>query len=209
MAATVEQLRGGSSPHTRGAPAGYPLAASDARIIPAYAGSTEYPRAALLRKTDHPRIRGEHPYRRRRQRLSQGSSPHTRGAHLKEGQNSGTPRIIPAYAGSTMRSLPRTSRETDHPRIRGEHVTMPVHVHLADGSSPHTRGAPTIWKDSINETGIIPAYAGSTSLDVQAGLTWRDHPRIRGEHGRLGPGGGFDDGSSPHTRGARTILSGP
>ena len=30
-----------------------------------------------------------------------------------------------------------------------------------------------------------------------------DHPRIRGEHRMLSPGGVFSAGSSPHTRGAR------
>ena len=50
----------GSSPHTRGARLGVAAAHDGVRIIPAYAGSTSGPRAALL---DAP-----------------GSSPHTRGA---------------------------------------------------------------------------------------------------------------------------------
>ena len=42
LTATVEQLRGGSSPHTRGAPEG-PFDPWDRlRIIPAYAGSTAF-----------------------------------------------------------------------------------------------------------------------------------------------------------------------
>ena len=50
--------------------------------------------------------------------------------------------------------------------------------------------------------GIIPAYAGST-LDVQDRLTsWRDHPRIRGEHLGLAARRVEAGGSSPHTRGA-------
>ena len=112
----------GSSPHTRGA-----LGVSDVRyectgIIPAYAGSTisatspsiatrgssPHTRGARIREEvqgqlskDHPRIRGEHQ----------------RDRHL-DGERD---RIIPAYAGSTVRGLPLTE--------------------CSMGSSPHTRGA--------------------------------------------------------------------
>mgnify|MGYP000480950221 CR=1 FL=1 len=53
----------------------------------------------------------------------------------------------------------------------------------ASGSSPHTRGAQMRIERENHQTGIIPAYAGSTgSLANSAGISW-DHPRIRGEHG--------------------------
>ena len=53
--------------------------------------------------------------------------------------------------------------------------------------------------------GIIPAYAGSTSLNASLGIAKTDHPRIRGEHSvPLAPPRAFP-GSSPHTRGARPI----
>ena len=57
----------------------------DARIIPAYAGSTMCLVAVLIFERDHPRVCGEHPC-------------------LKEATFFVT-RIIPAYAGSTR--LPR------------------------------------------------------------------------------------------------------
>ena len=93
------------------------------------------------------------------------------------------PRIIPAYAGSTLTADPQGNE------------TM--------GSSPHTRGAPPMRRT--------------------AGSTWRDHPRIRGEHVRAARVGHVEVGiipayagstpvptfamtlawgSSPHTRGA-------
>ena len=70
----------------------------------------------------------------------------------------------------------------DHPRIRGEHIGA-VHTHrLLAGSSPHTRGArPVLWGVS-GRAGIIPAYAGSTSLYWLRESPTADHPRIRGEH---------------------------
>ena len=37
------------------------------------------------------------------------------------------------------------------------------------------------------------------------GSSLTDHPRIRGEHAPVGAGAGLSVGSSPHTRGARTV----
>ena len=92
----------GSSPHTRGALDDSDQYSIDGRIIPAYAGSTAGDERGEGLRGDHPRIRGEHYACTVVTELGEGSSPHTRGAHLKEGQNSGGPRIIPAYAGSTF-----------------------------------------------------------------------------------------------------------
>ena len=50
------------------------------------------------------------------------------------------------------------------------------------GSSPLTRGALTGVQDELGVTGIIPAYAGSTSSCRVSTLMGKDHPRLRGEH---------------------------
>ena len=71
----------------------------------------------------------------------------------------------------------------DHPRIRGEHCRDPEGRLLKRGSSPHTRGAPPGRGALGLETGIIPAYAGSTTVAQSAN--------------------GHGSGSSPHTRGAQ------
>ena len=154
-------------------------------IIPAYAGSTAndgpakscgagsspHTRGALLTwatripsRRDHPRIRGEH-----------------RPGRVREDDASG---IIPAYAGSTpsprsyssswrgssphtrgapRRTACRTRRRWDHPRIRGEHEWTVLTRSQSEGSSPHTRGALRGYEQASDGTGIIPAYAGSTS----------------------------------------------
>ena len=70
----------GSSPHTRGALEAEPGVTGVARIIPAYAGSTQKRASERVRKTDHPRIRGEHVRSEVRSSGAIGSSPHTRGA---------------------------------------------------------------------------------------------------------------------------------
>ena len=94
-----------------------------------------------------------------------------------------SPRIIPAYAGSTTGRAILGRFVSDHPRIRGEHVE----------------------NDWIIAKGgrIIPAYAGSTHAVERARIEGPDHPRIRGEHSLRGPGLRPARGSSPHTRGAR------
>ena len=50
----------GSSPHTRGARRSLSIRGVEARIIPAYAGSTVMTSANVTIQGDHPRIRGEH-----------------------------------------------------------------------------------------------------------------------------------------------------
>ena len=131
----------GSSPHTRGAPRSAPEAWARVRIIPAYAGSTPAPPAPAWTATDHPRIRGEHRPAQATRPLSQGSSPHTRGAHVTTSALSAWIGIIPAYAGSTLASSRDSPASRDHPRIRGEHPPRWVQPDAYRGSSPHTRGA--------------------------------------------------------------------
>ena len=91
-------------------------------------------------------------------------------------------RIIPAYAGSTDSLSTEKFRARDHPRIRGEHCTPLSGINNAQGSSPHTRGAPGMPLPTAAAAGIIPAYAGSTTSGATKAKKQPDHPRIRGEH---------------------------
>ena len=110
--------------------------------------------------------------------------------------------IIPAYAGSTFRGSGGNVPYADHPRIRGEHKNCPYDAKIDQGSSPHTRGAPTIAGVGVGLVRIIPAYAGSTDSSIVSHFSFPDHPRIRGEH-RVEPDQAVRAaGSSPHTRGA-------
>ena len=80
---------------------------------------------------------------------------------------------------------------------------------LARGSSPHTRGARFFRGVLFDASGIIPAYAGSTSRTRTMVRCHTDHPRIRGEHSSFRIGSGAFPGSSPHTRGAHLYRYGP
>ena len=133
----------GSSPHTRGAPLAPSRLLVGRGIIPAYAGSTRFQRRLGVEQPDHPRIRGEHDCGVMVIAGTDGSSPHTRGARFSLAPSCLMPRIIPAYAGSTASPGAEPAPHPDHPRIRGEHMSMSVFEMTSPGSSPHTRGAPT------------------------------------------------------------------
>ena len=135
-----------------------------------------------------------------------GSSPHTRGALCSSLKRQDLVGIIPAYAGSTLLLRFRLALSGDHPRIRGEHALRFLPLRAALGSSPHTRGAPLIVNTPAKNSGIIPAYAGSTFAKCRAERVIGDHPRIRGEHRDATGTQRGTPGSSPHTRGARPSM---
>ena len=137
----------GSSPHTRGALDRGDHPSVSARIIPAYAGSTQSSAAGPGRRADHPRIRGEHRWRWPIGPGPGGSSPHTRGARPDPVKQSFISRIIPAYAGSTPTDRAIWSAWS--------------------GSSPHTRGAQVVVAVCLIVLRIIPAYAGSTAVATE------------------------------------------
>ena len=195
----------GSSPHTRGAQIMQTWTVVPDGIIPAYAGSTLPSCLVAPLPWDHPRIRGEHRTEQPCLGRFSGSSPHTRGALPKCRVTRIVEGIIPAYAGSTSEQQDPVFFPRDHPRIRGEHLMSAMDNMLRMGSSPHTRGALGKSTQGLRDRGIIPAYAGSTHLDVNRPRCTRDHPRIRGEHQMISPRFQKYLGSSPHTRGALLV----
>ena len=170
-------------------------------IIPAYAGNTSQCAAlrALLR--DHPRICGEHPFRRRESVTPTESSPHMRGTLFAILTNCLSAGIIPAYAGNTVKFFYFGRVVWDHPRICGEHPPVAGTRLRKWGSSPHMRGTPPAdWMVGLS-LGIIPAYAGNTPRPHDTCPAARDHPRICGEHPGDFVGANGVWGSSPHMRG--------
>ena len=132
-----------------------------------------------------------------------GSSPHVRGAHKDGVIHNAELGIIPACAGSTVRTEHKHLGTGDHPRMCGEHPPKPRILLRTQGSSPHVRGAR--WRASHLDyrQGIIPACAGSTSVHRRVHCCDRDHPRMCGEHVGYHFSPAVSLGSSPHVRGAR------
>ncbi len=192
----------GSSPHARGAQFALTEHRDHTGIIPACAGSTPPAGSPPVRPWDHPRMRGEHLLANCEAALAAGSSPHARGAlALADVCNLGVG-IIPACAGSTAVGHHGGAERRDHPRMRGEHLSVRADMSASSGSSPHARGAPELARVEGVLDGIIPACAGSTASLEMWKYSTRDHPRMRGEHGLFGDVEVFDEGSSPHARGA-------
>ena len=69
--------------------------------------------------------------------------------------------------------------------MRGEHIAQAIGVSVAQGSSPHARGAHECVELGVNRAGIIPACAGSTREEGHQKTDAEDHPRMRGEHNGL------------------------
>ena len=111
----------GSSPHVRGARRPRQRHGRVGGIIPACAGSTACGAAPRPASRDHPRMCGEHHFPLNRSDVPRGSSPHVRGAPLREGGKRLEGGIIPACAGSTRRTGRSGRRTWDHPRMCGEH----------------------------------------------------------------------------------------
>ncbi len=132
----------GSSPRVRGTLDQNPVPFLRGRFIPACAGNTGRLMLLLTRLTVHPRVCGEH-WNPLRQKICQtGSSPRVRGtlptAHtFKEGL-----RFIPACAGNTSSLFALCGVVTVHPRVCGEHVSLPSVTRTQRGSSPRVRGTP-------------------------------------------------------------------
>ena len=195
----------------------------DRGLIPAHAGKTTKGPRSSASSWAHPRSRGENFSHSQNRQQPLGSSPLTRGK-LKRGQcfNSGGG-LIPAHAGKTpdRRSGRRPGRA--HPRSRGENAKKFMLATPVSGSSPLTRGKPTLYDAPYQPSGLIPAHAGKTAglhrgrrcprlIPAHAGKTTRAatapaparaHPRSRGENSlglvTMQP----KKGSSPLTRGKR------
>ena len=74
------------------------------------------------------------------------------------------------------------SQVEDHPRVCGEHIYTTNPDLLDPGSSPRMRGTQMKLDFNSKDGGIIPAYAGNTSMLYFAHKSQQDHPRVCGEH---------------------------
>ena len=196
-------VRGGSSPRMRGTPLLTEIDFFPQGIIPAYAGNTFSQFFQWFPHGDHPRVCGEHPGDGRLVVAHTGSSPRMRGTRLALLSDPMRIGIIPAYAGNTNRPAGESRTSGDHPRVCGEHhATGRERVQVA-GSSPRMRGTPLLTEIDFFPQGIIPAYAGNTCSAMLNSFSFRDHPRVCGEHSRHTASSSIHRGSSPRMRGTR------
>ena len=170
-------------------------------IIPAYAGNTQVAHVKSLALRDHPRVCGEH-FSEQFERINKtGSSPRMRGTRMISSDFLTYLGIIPAYAGNTCWTLSTLRELQDHPRVCGEHLSRHAWSARLAGSSPRMRGTPLQYACRRIRHGIIPAYAGNTSLHDPDSKQLGDHPRVCGEHVDRQSFAVRKWGSSPRMRG--------
>ena len=153
----------------------------------------------------HPRIRGEHARRAADTRGESGSSPHSRGTPDEKEPEDQQTGLIPAFAGNTTSPCGGRVISGAHPRIRGEHSSVPYMSRSLTGSSPHSRGTRSTPTPDGVTSGLIPAFAGNTRQEDPPQACGGAHPRIRGEHSCCLPFSVYLRGSSPHSRGTHSV----
>ncbi len=112
---------GGSSPRTRGTRDFQALTGRRYRFIPAYTGNTFHSINSDRSITVHPRVHGEHRCSRIPASQIRGSSPRTRGTHIRSSADRYESRFIPAYTGNTSFNRRVSCWSAVHPRVHGEH----------------------------------------------------------------------------------------
>ena len=197
----------GSSPLARGGQFA-PVAFRDVGgLIPAGAGRTMVLSSRRIRRTAHPRWRGEDSRRVRGACRRPGSSPLARGGPGSQLVHPRRPGLIPAGAGRTLTVCLLARGTRAHPRWRGEDSLTDDGPSRIDGSSPLARGGPRRLRRPTTATRLIPAGAGRTWCQSPAKTPRRAHPRWRGEDVCQHLGGHSCAGSSPLARGGRVVTA--
>ena len=197
---------GGSSPRVRGKRREPPRRRGLRRIIPARAGQTRTRSRRHGTDTDHPRACGANLGVAGFAALPAGSSPRVRGKRRHVAADFTAPRIIPARAGQTWRTLLAICSPSDHPRACGANFPDGEIVRLNIGSSPRVRGKPTCLTVGPSNRRIIPARAGQTSRRSHPVRTCPDHPRACGANPISVALPSALLGSSPRVRGKLRVL---
>ena len=170
-------------------------------LIPAWAGKTRRSTGRRRCCPAHPRMGGENPLRRHHPAPGGGSSPHGRGKLLRSYRGCFVSRLIPAWAGKTMRITLNSTSLTAHPRMGGENNRPHVSERVHQGSSPRGRGKPPMRHQRPPKDRLIPARAGKTMRATAGTTRRRAHPRAGGENGTVRSAGVPWAGSSPRGRG--------
>ena len=177
---SLNRMREGLSPPTRGNPPLGETAPPPARSIPAHAGEPSAPRPAVAQREVYPRPRGGTAFRRGRDSSAGGLSPPTRGnLHVADAALR-VWRSIPAHAGEPTSTIPPRILGRVYPRPRGGTVDRTHNDVVAQGLSPPTRGNHLAGGAGALRLGSIPAHAGEPSAMRRLAAAPRVYPRPRG-----------------------------
>ena len=199
--------RVGSPPLARGTVPQTASSRSNHGITPACAGNSALCFILPPARRDHPRLRGEQKTTCSCARSVMGSPPLARGTVVARRNGRPDGGITPACAGNSFWCLVATAGRRDHPRLRGEQISINNVNDRCEGSPPLARGTERNAKPPHAHAGITPACAGNSRLAGRLLLNAEDHPRLRGEQvlGRFYAGG--YQGSPPLARGTEKFES--
>ena len=134
------------------------------RITPACAGKSGNLIYTVLKVRDHPRLRGEKIIFYNVGAVVYGSPPLARGKERKNFYRLDWIGITPACAGKSKEIIVYPLAFWDHPRLRGEKLSVPYLLRHTNGSPPLARGKVSMLFLVCSVTGITPACAGKSTL---------------------------------------------
>ena len=170
-------------------------------ITPAHAGKRPRAQGRDAQARDHPRSRGEKKNSAVPSSVQKGSPPLTRGKGKGRYHRLARAGITPAHAGKSVSNARSMCKPQDHPRSRGEKLLLAGLPVGREGSPPLTRGKVNHFSTLVFSLGITPAHAGKSKKSAASSGAFGDHPRSRGEKGRVRAGRERRIGSPPLTRG--------
>ena len=137
---TLSSASLGSPPLTRGQHERITAGQRAYGITPAHAGTTPATIRHHRPRWDHPRSRGDNSAQSNRRACRRGSPPLTRGQRDSVLLFDAVAGITPAHAGTTKLSTIAAVSSEDHPRSRGDNLSVRKQYCNAQGSPPLTRG---------------------------------------------------------------------
>ena len=114
--------------------------------------------------------------------------------------------LSPRFTGQTFFLYLPQQNGSAHPRLRGADSGGTPATRVSGGSSPLTRGGRRFRSFFKSPRGLIPAYAGRTRPYMRPSRYARAHPRLRGADSASFWSLSAFQGSSPLTRGGRTVT---
>ena len=172
----------GSPPLAREPPNAAILQFTPPRITPARAGTTPLRHVSAIVKQDHPRSRGNHAFLAIWKTPVTGSPPLAREPPKHTTKVLKLDGITPARAGTTLSDSKPLTLEQDHPRSRGNHLSLRSYSRHNQGSPPLAREPLFPCVHRVVEVRITPARAGTTRSGTVLPSFRGDHPRSRGNH---------------------------
>ena len=113
-----------------------------------------------------------------------GSPPHGRGPPAVREWEEQRGGLTPAWAGTTHAARDMTATPWAHPRMGGDHSETADVLAAPPGSPPHGRGPLLSHLPYLEQSGLTPAWAGTTQLEILCAPARAAHPRMGGDHMR-------------------------